>query len=212
MQIKCRSKKILLFALPKYKGFSLPEVVAALIILALISSSVLVVVNRCMASAADSVMRMRAFEAARENMEALLSSESIKETVEYGSVKECPGIQWQTVVEMFYEPITARMWIQAVCSAEYTDTKGEVQTVELTHWLTDLTEQQVLEIIEQMEEERKQLAEQGEDELDQRDKLNEKDETEKEKDDVKRIGGRTLEELVEIGFPQELLERFFSDR
>ena len=57
----CRSKKNLLSALPKYKGFSLPEVVAALIILGLVSSSVLVVINRCMVSAANSALRMQAF-------------------------------------------------------------------------------------------------------------------------------------------------------
>jgi len=144
-----RSKKILLSALQKYKGFSLPEVVAALIILGLVSSSVLVVINRCMVSAAESAMRMRAFEVARENMEALLSRDSVKEMVEFGSSEKYPEIEWQTVVETFYEPITARMWIQAVCSAEYTDTTGELQTVELTHWLTDLTKEQLIKIIEQ---------------------------------------------------------------
>ena len=156
--MKCRSKKILSFTLSHSKGFSLPEVVAALMILALISSSVLVVMNRCMASAADSALRMQAFEVARENMEALLSKDSVSEMAEFGSSDKYPEIQWQTTVEMFYEPITARAWIQGICSAEYTDTSGDVQTVELMHWLTDVTKQQLLEILSQEQKRQKQLA------------------------------------------------------
>jgi len=92
---------------------------------------------------------MQAFELSRENMETLLSKSSVSEMAEYGSSNRYPEIQWQTTVETFYESLTSRMWIQAVCSAEYTDSAGEQQTVELTHWLTDLTEEQLLEIIKQ---------------------------------------------------------------
>lgn len=142
-----------------YRAFSLVEVVTALIILAFVSSSVLVVINRCMASAADSAMRMQAFSLARDNMEKLLTAESVEQMVEYGSSDKYPEIQWQTTVEAFYEPVTARMWIEAVCSADYTDTEGQTQTIELTHWLTDLTKEQVLQILGEMEEERERLAE-----------------------------------------------------
>ncbi len=140
------------------KGFSLVEVVAALAILAFVSTSVLVVLNRYMASAADSVLRMQAFEVARKNMEELLTSDSVAESVEYGDSDRYPDIQWQTTVEAFYEPLTARMWIQAICSTEYTDSAGEVQAVELTHWLTDLTKAQLLQILAQRQEEQEQLT------------------------------------------------------
>jgi len=182
----CRSKKILLSALPKYKGFSLPEVVAALVILGLVSSSVLVVINRCMVSATDSALRMRAFEVARENMEALLSRDSVKEMVEYGSSDKYPGIEWQTVVETFYEPLTARMWIQAVCSAEYTDTDGEVQTVELTSWLTNVSEADVRKILEEQQKEDELLAEQI-------------IETEEEAADYAGVDEQTIRQWVENG-------------
>ena len=89
------------------------EVMTALIILALVCSSVLVVINNCVASAAGSRLQMQAFEVARENMEQLLASESLSEKVEYGSSKY-PDIEWKTAVEAFYEPITARMWIRGV--------------------------------------------------------------------------------------------------
>ncbi|MHC4323573.1 MAG: type IV pilus modification PilV family protein [Planctomycetota bacterium] len=128
------------------KGFSLTEVSVAVIILALTCSSVLVVIDRCVASAATSARRMRAFEVARENMEQLLASATVKESVEYGQSEKYPDIGWQTVVETFYEPVTSRMWIQGVCSARYYDPNGEEQTVELTHWLTDLTREQLLQI------------------------------------------------------------------
>jgi len=180
--MKCCSKKILLSTFGKIansdsvqrieklnakrytlyvKGaFSLVEVVAALAILAFVSTSVLVVLNRYMSSTVDSVLRMQAFEVARENMEELLTSGSVAESVEYGDSDRYPDIRWQTTVETFYEPLTARMWIQAICSAEYTDSEGEVQTVELTHWLTDVTKAQLLQILAQQQEEQEQLADQ----------------------------------------------------
>ncbi len=137
----------------KKTGFSLVEVLTALAILALISSSVLVVINRCVASATDSALRMQAFEVARENMEKLLASPLVQENVEYGESDKYLGITWQTVVETFYEPVTARMWVRGICSAEYIDTEGQEQTVELTHWLTGLTKGQLLDIMTREDEE-----------------------------------------------------------
>jgi len=137
----------------KEKAFSLVEVLTALAILALISSSVLVVINRGVASAADSALRMQAFEVARENMEKLLASTSLEENVEYGESNKYPEISWTTVVETFYEPITSRMWVRGICSAEYRDTEGQEQTVELTHWLTGLTKEQLLEVSTREDEE-----------------------------------------------------------
>jgi prepilin-type N-terminal cleavage/methylation domain-containing protein len=142
--LKCYNKKA---------AFSLVEVVTALAILALISSSVFVVIDRCVTLATDSTLHIQAFEVARENMEKLLASSSIEEGVEYGQSDKHPGIVWQTIVETFYEPITARMWIRGVCVAEYEDTQGQEQKVELTHWLTDLTRGQLLEIMNREEQE-----------------------------------------------------------
>jgi len=142
-------------------GFSLVEVATALIILGLLSSGVFLVVSRCVASAADSALRMHAFEIARENMEKLLASNSVKEMAEYGTSDQFPEIKWQTVVETFYEPVTNRMWVRAVCSAEYQDMQGQAQTIELTHWLTDVTKEQLLQIMKQQEQQNQQdLADQ----------------------------------------------------
>ena len=132
-------------------AFTLVEVMTALVILTIISSSVLVVINRCMALAADSAMRMQAFEVARDNMETLLSRDSVNEMVEYGSSVKHPEIQWKTAVETFYEPVTEQIWVRAICSAEYAGTAGDVQTIELTHWLTGLTKEQIIQMIEEMQ-------------------------------------------------------------
>ncbi len=140
-------------------GFTLAEVMTALVILALVSSTVLVVINRCAASAADVTMRMQAFEVAHENMENLLTSSSVQEGTEFGDSDKYPQIKWQTAVETFYEPITAQMWVRAVCSAEYSDTKGQTQTVELAHWLTKVQDEQMLELMGQQEQEQQWLAE-----------------------------------------------------
>jgi hypothetical protein len=115
-----------------------------------------------MASAADMELRIQAFELARQNMEKLLLSDSAKEMVEYGTSYKYPEIQWQNVVETFYEPVTSKMWLRAVCSEEYYDTEGELQTVELTHWLSGLTEKQVSQLLEQRQRLTERLAERGE--------------------------------------------------
>jgi prepilin-type N-terminal cleavage/methylation domain-containing protein len=134
-------------------AFTLVEVLTALSILALISSSVLVVISRSAAAGADSALRMQAFEIARENMERLLSRQAVEEMVEYGDSDIYPEIAWETVVETFYESITSRMWLRGVCSAQYIDSEGQEQTVELTHWLTDLDKNQLLDVMSREDEE-----------------------------------------------------------
>jgi hypothetical protein len=150
--MKYPSKKIMISA----PAFTLMEVVTALIILALISSSVLVVINRCMVSAADSQMRMQAFEVTRDNMETFLSKDSVEEMVEYGSSVKYPEIRWQNTIEVFNEPLMEQMefWVRAICSAEYTDSAGQVQTIELTHWLSSLTKEQVIQMLKEKEQQR----------------------------------------------------------
>ncbi len=129
-------------------GFSLLEVLAALGILALVSSSVLIVINRCIASAANSSLRMEAFQLARENLEKVLVRDSVEEGVEYGVSERYPDVSWQTVIAAFAEPVTGKMWVRAVCSAGYTDSADEVQKVELEHWITELTDQQAGQVMQ----------------------------------------------------------------
>jgi len=138
---------------PAGKAFSLTEVLTALTILALMSSSVFVVIDRCITSSTNSVLQMHAFEVARENMEALLTKDSVQENFDSGTSDKYPEIQWQTVVETFYEPITSSMWLRGVCTAKYIDASEKEQAVELIHWLTGLTKEQLLQIMNQQDEE-----------------------------------------------------------
>ena len=153
------------------RACSLVEAVTSLIILAFISSSVLVVINRCVAATADSVLRMQAFEVARENMEMLLALDSVEEVVEYGYSEKYPEIQWQTTVESFSAPSpvfskpSTLGWVRAICSAEYVDTDGEEQKVEMVHWLTSLTQKQMQQIAEEKRLEEEMLAQMTPDEL-----------------------------------------------
>jgi len=146
------------------RAFSLVEAITSLTILAFISSSVLVVINRCVAATADSALRMQAFDVARENMEMLLALDSVEEMVEYGFSEKYPEIQWQTTVESFSAPSpdfskpTTLGWVRAICSAEYVDTDGEQQKVEMVHWLTSLTQKQMAEIAEAKRLEEEMLA------------------------------------------------------
>jgi len=140
-------------------GFTLIEVIASLAVLTLITTSVLVVMNRCIEAAIDSRARNQAFEMARENMEKLLGKDSVQDTTEFGISEINPDLRWETVVETFYEPITSRMWVQGICSAGYTDSDGELQTVELTCWLTDVTESDLKKIRDQEKRELEYLKE-----------------------------------------------------
>ncbi len=142
----------------KDKAFTLVEVITATAILAFITSSVWLVIDRCVTSSASSKLKMQAFEVARENLETLLTKVSVEETAEYGSSDKYPGIEWETVVETFYEPINSQMWLRAICTAMYYDTEGQQQSVELVHWLTGLTKDQLLQILMRQEVEQEPFA------------------------------------------------------
>lgn len=141
------------------KAFSLLEVSAAVAILGIVSSSVVLVISRTVAAGTNSVLRMQAFEVARENMEKLLASDQLKETADFGESELYPGIEWETTVETFYEPMTSAMWVKGICVARYTDVDDQEQTVELTHWLTDVTEEQMLQMMDEQGD-REQWADQ----------------------------------------------------
>ena len=130
------------------RAFTLLEVLAALAILAFASSSVLLVIDRSMGAAADSAFQMEAFRLARENMEKILSAESVTENVEYGASERYPDVSCRTVTEAFSESATGQMWIRAVCTAEYVDSKDETQTVELVHWVAMLSDKQAEQLVE----------------------------------------------------------------
>jgi len=130
------------------KAFTLIEAVAAVTLIGIIASSILVVFIRCSSVVRDCGRRMQAFDVARENMETLLGAEALSEQVEYGYSEKYPAVLWVNRVEAFFEPAADEMWLRAVCSAEYEDSTGEAKKVELTHWLTKLNEKQIQQILD----------------------------------------------------------------
>lgn len=133
-----RSKKNPFYRRIDDSAFTLIEVVMAVTIITVMVATVLTVMNRCLEAAIDNRTKMQAFELARENMENLLALNSVSDQAEFGTSEKNPDIQWTTVVETFDEPTDSEMWVQAVCSATYVDSKGEEQSIELTHWLSEV--------------------------------------------------------------------------
>ncbi|MCF7954536.1 MAG: prepilin-type N-terminal cleavage/methylation domain-containing protein [Phycisphaerae bacterium] len=128
------------------KGFTLVEVMAASVILVIIGATVMTVINRCIEDTIKNELKLKAFKIARDNMETLLGEDSISQMVEFGSLEDNPDIEWELTVEPFSEPVNNEMWMRAVSTASYTAPSGEREYIELTHWLTDLTEEQVKKI------------------------------------------------------------------
>ena len=137
--MKCDSKKNLFTVSHKASAFTLIEVMAAVLILSLITSSVLTIMNRCISATIDSRKKMLAFELARENMETLLSASSMREKNEFGVSHLDPEIEWETIIETTSVSGSNKLYLQAVCSATYIDTEGESQKIEFTHWITKLS-------------------------------------------------------------------------
>lgn len=133
----------------KHFGFTIVEVAAALLLLSLMLGSVMVLMNRYVEVVMDMRLEEEAFELARSNMEMLLSETKLSQSSDYGTSETNPAIDWETVVEPFYEPVKSNMWIRAVCTAGFMDTTGEYQEVELEHWITSLTPQQIKQILAQ---------------------------------------------------------------
>lgn len=133
------------------RAFTLIEIATALVLLGMIIGSVMTLMNRYVEAVMDMQLREQAFEIARSNMETLLAESKLSDTSEYGTSETHPDIEWETVVEPFYEPVTNQMWIRAVCSAGFKDTKGEYQDIELEHWITNLTAAQIKQILAQQE-------------------------------------------------------------
>lgn len=153
----CHFKNNLFRARSNRPAFTMVEVIAALVLLGVILSSVTVLMNRYAESVMNMELRQRAFELARGNMEQLLTEAKLSDITEFGVDEFNPDIEWQTLVEPFYEPITNRMWVRAVCSAEYKDSEADHQNIEMEHWITNLTAAQVKQILAQQQVESEYL-------------------------------------------------------
>lgn len=133
------------------RAFTLLEVATALALLGIIIGSVMTLMNRYVEAVMNMQLRDQAFEIARGKMETLLAESKLSDISDYGTSETYPDIEWETVVEPFYEPVTNQMWIRAVCSAGFNDSQGEFQNIELEHWITNLTAAQIKQILAQQQ-------------------------------------------------------------
>jgi prepilin-type N-terminal cleavage/methylation domain-containing protein len=184
-------------------AFTLIEVSVALIILGMIVATVLVVANRAIDTVVLWQTKMEAFEVTRENMEKILAQSSVSDMVEYGIDEKNPDITWEKTIESFYEPITSRMWMRAVCTTQFVDSQGEEQKIELTHWLTSLSKQQVLQILEQkLREERyrmlmdKNSDEQANEQQEQQQQEQEQQQTQQEPQSSEAEAWKEIEKVI----------------
>lgn len=121
-------------------GFTLLEVISALGILSIITSSAMVIMSRNRQSAYDLTMRLRALEVARENMEQMLVLNTIEEQTDFGISEKYPAIEWESTIETFYAPLEGQTWARALSIARYKNMQDEDQEIELEHWLCRVTE------------------------------------------------------------------------
>lgn len=142
----------------KHFGFTLVEIAAAIILIAMMLTSAMIILDNLTGALSDLRLRRVAFELAREKMEALLAEKKLQDQLEYGVDEVWPEIQWQKTVEPFYEPVTNQMWIRAICKTTYTDSKGKNQSVELEHWITNLPPGLVKQILDYQKAQQEYLA------------------------------------------------------
>lgn len=142
----------------KQRGFTLVEIAAAIILIAMMLTSAMIILDNLTGALSDLRLRRVAFEIAREKMEALLAEKKLQDLLEYGVDEIWPEVQWQKTVEPFYEPVTNQMWIRAVCKTTYTDSKGKSQSVELEHWITNLPPALVKQILDYQKAQQEYLA------------------------------------------------------
>ena len=215
--MNCRSDYNLFAGEGCRKAFTITEVIAAMMLLAIIAATLVTVINRSMLSTMDAELKAEAFNLARENMEMLLAADSIEETVEYSESEKIVGVECETIVEPFFEPLTSRMWISAVCKSSYTDSNDQPQQIELTNWITSVPKKMMLEILEQQQleaESDKRVDEFDETDSEQLDEdiPDESNESDYSNDEV--IPGYSMEDLenMDVGQLQQIISEMLKSK
>ncbi len=131
----------------KRRGFTVLESLMAVLVIGFVVSSVMVIMANSISSLADLKLRTEAFEIARDNLEQILASDNVTEVSDSGTSDINPEIEWETSIKADQASSTdATIWVKAKSSASYTDSKGELQTVEFEQWITSLNKTQAKQI------------------------------------------------------------------
>ena len=146
-------------------GFTLIEAIAALAIVGFVCGTVVLVINNSLDAMTDYQSRLRAIDAARENIELILSNETLPEFSESGISELYPDIEWTRGVEVATFPASGKFWLRAFSSANFYNTDGELEEIEFENWLTPLSPQQERLVREDRQKEQEYLYELQEAEL-----------------------------------------------
>ena len=148
-------------------GFTLIEAIAALAIVGFVCGTVVIVINNCLDAMTDYQSRLRAIDAARENIELVLANETLPEFSESGISELYPDIQWTRGVEVATFPASGKFWLRAFSSAGFYNTDGQLEEIEFENWLTPLSPQQERLVREDRKKEQDYLYELDETRLEQ---------------------------------------------
>lgn len=122
-------------------AFTIVEVLAAMIIVGMIAGSVMVVINNCIESIDEMCVRQEAFELAKENIEKVLLSSKVKESIESGTSDINPEVECEVKIRAEDSKTEdGGMWVQATITSTFKDENNKPQTIEFNTWLTKLTE------------------------------------------------------------------------
>lgn len=127
-------------------GFTLVEALAAVVVLGIILSSVMIVIDNCISSTINLTLKQKAFEVARENIEQIISRDQVQEEIETGVSDRYPEIEWENAIRAD-KVADSEMWVKVTCKAMYLDSEEEPREVELVHWLTKLSKQQMQQVM-----------------------------------------------------------------
>ncbi|ARN57832.1 type II secretion system protein [Sedimentisphaera salicampi] len=137
------------------KAFTLLESMAALFVMGIVTTGVMVTISNCIDSMTDMRLEQEAVKLARENMEYLLAEKDVREYVESGVDEYNPNLSWEMGYEVKTFPETDQQWIKAFSMVEFYNSDNELDSVELENWLAKLSmrESQQLEEQRQLEQE-----------------------------------------------------------
>ncbi|AQQ09381.1 hypothetical protein L21SP3_01185 [Sedimentisphaera cyanobacteriorum] len=137
------------------KAFTLLESMAALFVMGIVTTGVMVTISNCINSMTDMRLEQEAVKLARENMEYLLAESNVREYVESGVDEYNTNLSWEMGYEVKTFPDTDQQWVMAFSVVEYYNSENELESVELENWLAKLSmrESQQLEEQRQLEQE-----------------------------------------------------------
>lgn len=139
------------------KAYTLVEAMAALLVMGIVVSGVVVTITNCLDSMIDMRLENSAVDLARENMEYILAKNDAFEFYDSGVDEYNPDLDWETGFEVSTYPNTSDMWVRAFSNAGYYCTDGEYKTVEFESWIVRLTDEQQQQYQDQVEEEQQML-------------------------------------------------------